>query len=100
MEEIETIAQRSIYSVDKSGNTRLVVIKIGKPRNVNKLWEIHVVLEGMSEKTYLIKGVDSFQAVCLALGFIRNVLEKHISEGARFLWSDKSGEIDLDTMFS
>lgn len=100
MEEIETIAQRSIYKVDKSGDPQLVVIKIGKPRCVDKLWEIHVVLEGISEKTYLIKGVDSFQALCLGLGFIRNVLEKQINEGAKLLWSDKSGEIDLDTMFS
>jgi hypothetical protein len=100
MEELETIADRSVYFIDQNGETRAVVIKIGKPRRIHELWEIYVALDGLYDKTYLIKGVDSFQAVCLAMGFIRNVLAKYIEQGGRFLWSDKSAEIDLDTMFS
>jgi len=100
LEEIDTIADRALYYVDQSGESRAVAIKIGKPRYVNGLWEIHVALDGLYDKTYLIKGVDSFQAVCLAMGFIRNVMEKYIAQGGRFLWSDKSAEINLDTMFS
>ena len=100
MEELETIAQRNMYCVDQAGNTNSVTIKIGKPRPVNQLWEVYVEMEGLYDKTFLIKGVDSFQAICLAMGFVRNALEKYINEGGRLLWADKSGEINLDTMFS
>ena len=97
---METIADRNLYYVSQDDETCLVMIKIGKPRFVNELWEIYVALDGLYDKTYLIKGVDSFQAVCLAMAFVRNVLEKYIEQGGRFLWSDKSAEINLDTMFS
>lgn len=100
MEEIEIIAKRSLYCVNQSGERATLQIKIGKPRLVNKLWETHVEMAGLYDKTFVIKGVDSFQAVCLAMGFIRNALEKYLNEGGRLLWSDQSGEIDLDTMFS
>lgn len=100
MEQLETIAQRSLYCVNKDGDTQPLAIKIGKPRPVNELWEVYVEMDGLYDKTFLIKGVDSFQAICLAMGFVRNALEKYINEGGRLLWSDKSGEINLDTMFS
>ena len=100
MEELETIAQRNMYRVDKAGETQSLVIKIGKPRPVNELWEIFVEMDGLYDKTFLIKGVDSFQAICLAMGFVRNALEKYLNEGGRLLWADKSGEINLDTMFA
>jgi hypothetical protein len=100
MEEIEIIAQRNVYCVNKEGDKASVNIKIRKPRRVNELWETYVELQGLYDETFLIKGVDSFQALCLAMGFVRNALEKYINEGGRLLWSDQSGEINLDTMFS
>jgi hypothetical protein len=100
MEPIETIAERRIYGIDQSGGSHSISIAISRPRQVNGLWETYVELGGLYDAKYLIKGVDSFQAVCLAMGFIRNALEKYIREGGRLLWSDQSGEIDLDTMFS
>jgi hypothetical protein len=100
MEEIETIAQRDVVCVDEAGETQTVKIKISRPRPVNQLWETYVEMEGLYDKTFLIKGVDSFQAICLAMGFVRNALEKYLEQGGRLLWSDQSGEINLDTMFS
>lgn len=100
MKEMEIIAQRSISCVNAKGDAQFVTIKISKPRQIEALWETTVELGGLYDQTFLIKGVDSFQAVCLAMGFIRNALEKYIKEGGRLLWSDQSGEINLDTMFS
>ncbi|MCG6971358.1 MAG: hypothetical protein LJE85_16450 [Gammaproteobacteria bacterium] len=100
MEEIETIAQRDVVCVNRAGEAQTVKIKISRPRSVNQLWETYVEMEGLYDKTFLIKGVDSFQAICLAMGFVRNALEKYLEEGGRLLWSDQSGEINLDTMFS
>jgi hypothetical protein len=100
MEEIETIAQRNVVCVNSSGDSQTVKIKISRPRPVNQLWESYVEMEGLYDQTFLVKGVDSFQAMCLAMGFVRNALEKFLKEGGRLMWSDKSGEINLDTMFS
>jgi len=100
VEEIETIAQRNLCCVNPAGDALSLQIKISKPRQVNELWEVYVDLTGLYDQTFLIKGVDSFQAICLAMGFVRNALEKYLSEGGRLLWADQSGEINLDTMFS
>lgn len=100
MEEIETIAQRNVVCVNPSGEVQTVKIKISRPRAVNQLWESYVEMEGLYDQTFLVKGVDSFQAICLAMGLVRNALEKYLKEGGRLMWSDKSGEINLDTMFS
>jgi hypothetical protein len=86
--------------VREDGASETVTIRISKPRHVQRLWESAVVLDGISDQTYYVRGVDSFQAVCLAMAFVRNVLDKQLREGSKLLWSDRSGEINLDVMFS
>jgi hypothetical protein len=100
MEQAEIIAKRKIVWLKKAGTSQLVTIKISKPRHVQSIWECTVILEGISDQPYYVRGVDSFQAICLALGFVRNVLEQQLQRGGKLLWSDKSGEINLDVMFS
>lgn len=44
-----------------------------------------------------VGGVNSFQALCLALEYVRNVLKSFVADGGRIYWRDTDSPIDLSS---
>ena len=97
---MDALVERKLHCISNSEDTFAVTIQISEPRLQDDRWYNEIALEGLLENTYQVTGVDSFQSMCLAFGFIRNILKKFRDTGGTLLWSDESGELDMDAMFS
>lgn len=97
---MDVIVERELHCKTDSGQEIAVYIKISKPRLKENQWYNDISMDGLLDNTYQVTGVDSFQSMCLAFGFVRNILTKFTEAGGTLLWSDQSGILDMDLMFS
>ena len=59
-----------------------------------------VALAGLYPGMPKVPGVDSMQCLNLAIGLIRQALEKFMENGGQIYWRDGSGPIGLMDLFS
>ena len=97
---MDTIVERQLHCKTGSGQEMQIRIKISKPWIEGQKWYNEIAMDGLLDKTYQVTGVDSFQSMCLAFGFVRNILSSFTDSGGVLLWEDQSGELDMDIMFS
>lgn len=98
-----TVAERFIICRMKSGEMRVVRLQIGLPLPVNgnaEKWECEVALAGLYPGMPKVPGVDSMQCINLAIGLIRQALERFMEEGGQVFWRDGSGPLGLMDLFS
>ena len=97
------IAERFIICRMKSGEMRVVRLQIGLPLpledNAEK-WECEVALAGLYPGMPKVPGVDSMQCVNLAIGLIREAMERFMTDGGQIYWRDGSGPLGLMDLFS
>lgn len=97
----DAIAERDVICQRASGNFFPVTIRIGAPyRNADGEWACPVSLIGLQEQLNDMRGVDSLQALVLAIGLARKLLGYVIDDGGRILWPDSNSPVDLDTLFA
>ena len=88
----ETIAREAIFGLRKDGERFIVSIEIGKPFKWGGTcateWACAVKVEPFHSHT--VHGEGSFQALCLALWWVRAELDRFKEEGGVLLW--ESGE--------
>jgi len=91
------VAEREV--VFERGETRKsVTLLVGQPvrapgASEDDFWWCPIMVRGLSERVYSIGGVDSLQAILLALGFARSLLpELAESGGGRVYWEE--GDLD------
>lgn len=97
------IAERFIICRLKSGEMRVVRLQIGLPLPLNdsaEKWEAEVALAGLYPGMPKVPGVDSMQCINLAIGLIRQALEKFMEEGGQIYWRDGSGPLGVMDLFS
>lgn len=97
---MDAIVERTLRCKAGTGDEFVVQIQISKPRIEDNQWCNEIAMNGLLDDTYQVNGVDSFQSMCLAFGFVRKILDKFTEAGGVLLWSDQSGTLDMDMMFS
>jgi hypothetical protein len=79
------IATQRFIAIDRSGRKRTVAIRIGKPyRTTKQDWGCPVD-SGILGRVADARGVDSFQALCLAISLVRALVEDFLDKGGRLL---------------
>ncbi|HEX9626238.1 MAG TPA: hypothetical protein VGA00_04810 [Acidiferrobacterales bacterium] len=97
----DAIAERDVICQRASGKYFPVTIRIGAPYRVEEgEWACPVSLTGLQEQLSDVHGVDSLQALLLAIGLARKLLGYIIDDGGRILWPDSDSPVDLDTLFA
>jgi len=96
----DAIAERQLICERAGGKRVRVTLRIGKPYRASDVdWACSVAAEGLFEHLADIHGIDSFQALILAQGLLRNLMRSEIEDGGTFWWADTHEELDVEAMF-
>ena len=84
----EVVAERELIG-EAAGRGRFPVrIRIGKPYPSDVDWACPVTVEGVDWPFPDMHGVDSLQALTLALQFARHALESFLQKGGTLFWPE------------
>jgi hypothetical protein len=85
----EFIAERKLYAVNPAGEKTPFSIRIGKPYAEldGKRWACPVWLDGLDDRYADIRGMDSLQAVTLAIAFAGSMMDGFAKRGHTFQYS-------------
>jgi hypothetical protein len=83
------------------GESFRIRVYVGEPYRVNDVsWACPVAVEGVHEKLADMHGIDSWQALLLAVELARSRLEHFIETGGKLYWPDKpTKEMSLRDIF-
>ena len=94
------IARRKIKAIDPRGKTHDLEIVIGQPFEVSQdEWACPVSMEGIYKHRGPIFGVDSMQALLLAIKFLKDLLIDFSEKGGKLFWPESSDPITIDELF-
>ena len=102
MSEPETIAERIIYVVDKDSRGFDVGIMIGKPYQTDSKygeWGCPIALIGLHGRLHDVYGVDSWQALTLAIRLVRDLLDHFVESGGKLYSPEHDNEISVAELF-
>jgi len=96
-----TLASRSLIGANASGERFGITIRIGHPYQVNDVsWACPVAVDGVDTQLPDMHGIDSWQALLLAIDLVRSRLEHFIERRGKLYWPDApSMEVSLTEMF-
>lgn len=95
----EIVATRKVKAVDSKGRTIDLTIMIGLPFEVSHdEWACAVSMEGLYKQRGPIFGVDSLQALMLAVKFVKDLLEDFYEKGGKIYWSDEGKSVSLSDL--
>jgi hypothetical protein len=97
----ETIATRELIGRRNGGEPFPVVVRIGRPYRASDVdWACPVALEGIDHSLADMHGIDSWQALLLAVSLVRGRLEHFLQTGGKLYWrDDPSIEATLKDVF-
>jgi hypothetical protein len=95
------VASASFVGESPRGNRFEIGLQVHAPRNVaDNEWECVVELRGLYEDVMPVRGEDSLQALCLALGLAGKLLRGFVGEGGKIHFADgMKSEVPLDAYF-
>jgi hypothetical protein len=94
------IAEKVFRCVPPVGDPFSVVVRIGEPvafpqkANLAPYARCPVSMEPLLREQG-IGGENQFQALCLAIEFIRTAFKAFVAEGGKIQWRDTGGSVDL-----
>jgi hypothetical protein len=96
----EMIAERKLICQRANGERVLVTLRIGKPYPASDVdWACSAEAEGLFDRLADMHGVDSFQALILAQGLLRNLLSAEIEKGSTLHWRESGERMSLEDLF-
>ena len=96
----EIIAERKLFSISPDGQKKILIITIGKPYQVDDVsWACPVNIEGLYKKLKDSVGIDSWQALSLAIALVRQLLGYYIEDGTKLYWEEDGERVSLDDLF-
>ena len=94
------IAERKIFSISPDGQKKLLRIAIGQPYQVDDVsWACPVIVGGLHKMLKDIVGIDSWQALSLAIALVRQLLGYYVEDGAELYWKEGGEKVSLDDLF-
>jgi hypothetical protein len=92
----ELIAERRIAAVSPKGEKLTLRVAVGRPYQVDDVsWACPVSIEGLYDKLHDAVGIDSWQALSLALGLARQLLGHFLEDGGKLYWEEGGSEMTL-----
>ena len=85
------VAQRIWYAVAPDGAGHDLVIRVEAPFQEDGAWRAHVSLNALEPQAHVVAGLDSWQAVYMAMRFAAIRLGHFADKGWKFYW-EKGGE--------
>ena len=93
------IAQLDLVAVLPGAGRRPVRLWVGAPtREPGGEWSCPAGLDGLHDELAPMRGDDSLQAICLALGLCAHLLRAHLGSGGRLEYPDGE-EFALEAYF-
>jgi hypothetical protein len=94
------IAERKIYSISSDGQKKILRIGIGQPYQVDDVsWACPVKVDGLHKKLRDSVGIDSWQALGLAIALVRQLLGYYVEDGAELYWEEGGEKVLLEDLF-
>lgn len=92
----EWMVNQDVICVKPDGSEHLVRLRVGCPyQTASGQWACPVDTGGLYNHLPDIVGVDSLQALCLALSLIRKLLEHFLDAGGTILDTDNRSKCDM-----
>lgn len=98
-ENPEYLAERELVGETTAKGRFPIHIRIGKPYPEEDNWRCPVCIEGIWGRLPDMAGVDSFQALFLALSMTRQALEHFVEQGGILRFGDGEEPVSLETAF-
>ncbi len=96
----ENIAERKIFSISPEHQKKILRIAIGKPYQVDDVsWACPVIVDGLHKKLKDAVGIDSWQALSLAIALVRQLLGYYVEDGAELYWKEGGEKVTLEDLF-
>ena len=97
----EPVAEAGIRLREADGTTIPATIRVGKPYEEadGSCWRCPVEVAGYRGRYADIAGVDSLQALCLALALVRTELSNFRARGGDVLSDDSDDDLDINAAF-
>lgn len=98
---MSSVARRELVGERADGERFNIAIHIGMPYKVNDVsWACPVAVDGIDRKLADMHGIDSWQALLLAISLVRSRLEHFLETGGKLYWPDNpSLEVTLRDIF-
>jgi hypothetical protein len=98
----QIIAERQLLGINPSGEKLLITLRLGAPYQSSDVdWACPVEAEGLYTKLVDIHGIDSFQALMLAISLLKGLLGGFVEKGGKLLWPDgDKEEVNLEELFA
>lgn len=96
----EIVAERRIVAVLAKGEKRTLRVAVGRPYQVNNVsWACPVKIDGLYTNLCDMVGIDSWQALGLAISLARQLLGQFLEDGGKLYWEEGGDEMTLDDLF-
>ena len=96
----ELIAERRICSISTDGQKKVFKIAIGKPYQVDDAsWACPVKIDGLYKKLKDPVGIDSWQALNLAISLVQQLLGYFVEDGGKLYWEEDGEALALNDLF-
>ena len=101
MSSAKSLASRSVLAVKSSGERFTITLAIGFPYEVTpEQWACSVALHGLHSQIGDVHGIDAWQVIRLAYGFIAQLLGYFVEEGGRLYWPETEEPLEFSELFS
>ncbi|MBI4693642.1 MAG: hypothetical protein HY749_06445 [Gammaproteobacteria bacterium] len=100
MARVTPLATCTLLAVDRSGREFPLTLVVGAPYETGpQEWACPVRLDGLPADLRDRHGVDSWQALQLAMRLLAHLLGCFIEDGGKLLWPDTREEIAVEELF-
>lgn len=100
MTERELIAERTFYVVSDDGHGFEIRLRVGKPYQMESGdWACPVALSGLHGRLPEMHGVDSWQALMLAIRATKTLLGFFVEGGGKLFFKQGGDELSLNDIF-
>ena len=97
---VHWLAERTVTGLSRSGERLDVTLRIGAPYEVaEQEWACPLETEGLRGGMQLVRGIDAWQALQLALSLQARTVGHFLDDGGRLFWHDTSYSIELRELF-
>ena len=94
------IASRTLVAIDAAGREFALTIGIGAPYQISEReWACPLSMAGLYERLHDAHGVDSWQALQLAVRLIDDLLAHFIEQGGRLYLPEGREPVSLEELF-
>jgi hypothetical protein len=88
----DPVAHRRLICIRPSGESLELTLLVGKPYSDSQAYRCPVSVEPLYGPLRDLEGVDSWQALQLAMDLVERLLKSEVEAGSRLYWSKTTGD--------